>query len=156
MRLEYFDMIDRILAVEDATLRAACTVPAADASPVFVGHLPGFPLMPGVLLIETMAQASGWLLLHRLGFTHMPLLASVKEAKMRSFVLPEASLEVETTLAHEGSGYAVANARILANGKRACECELTLRALPFPSPELAQQVRARGRSLGLNVAESAA
>ncbi len=155
MRLEYFEMIDRIIAVDDTSLSAECRVPAAAGNPVFAGHMPGFPLMPGVLLIETMAQASGYLLLHRLNFTRMPLLASVKEAKLRSFVLPEATLLVEATLQHEGSGYAVANGRISSNGKKVCEVELVLRALPFPSPELAAMVRERARSLGMVVVEPA-
>ncbi len=155
MRLEYFEMIDRITAVDETSLTAECLVPPAAGNPVFAGHLPSFPLMPGVLLIETMAQASGWLLLHRLNFTRMPLLASVKEAKLRSFVLPEASLQVHATLLHEGSGYAVAQGRITSNGKKVCEVELTLRALPFPTPDLAAMVRERARSLGLTVAEPA-
>jgi 3-hydroxyacyl-[acyl-carrier-protein] dehydratase len=155
MRLEYFEMIDRITAVDETTLTADCLVPPAAGNPVFAGHMPGFPLMPGVLLIETMAQASGWLLLHRLNFTRMPLLASVKEAKLRSFVLPEASLQVEATLVHDGSGYAVTTGRITSNGKKVCEVELTLRALPFPTPELAAMVRERARTLGLTVAEPA-
>ncbi len=155
MRLEYFEMIDRITAVDENSLTAECKVPAAEGNPVFAGHLPGFPLMPGVLLIEIMAQASGWLLLHRLNFTRMPLLASVKEAKLRSFVLPEASLQVQATLVHEGSGYAVTSGRITSNGKKVCEVELTLRALPFPTPDLAAMVRERARSLGLVVAEPA-
>ncbi len=155
MRLEYFEMIDRITAVDETTLTADCLVPPAAGNPVFAGHMPGYPLMPGVLLIETMAQASGWLLLHRLNFTRMPLLASVKEAKLRSFVLPEASLQVEATLVHDGSGYAVTTGRITSNGKKVCEVELTLRALPFPTPELAAMVRDRARALGLPVAAPA-
>jgi len=155
MRLEYFEMIDRITAVDENSLTAECKVPAAEGNPVFAGHLPTFPLMPGVLLIETMAQASGWLLLHRLNFTRMPLLASVKEAKLRSFVLPEASLEVHATLVHDGSGYAVTTGRITSAGKKVCEVELTLRALPFPTPDLAGMVRERARALGMAVAEAA-
>ena len=42
--------------------------------------------MPGVLLIETMAQTSGWLLVAMNGFKRMPFLAAVKEAKFRTFV----------------------------------------------------------------------
>ncbi len=155
MRLEYFEMIDRVIAVDDDRLVAECRVPPAAGNPVFAGHMPGFPLMPGVLLIETMAQASGFLLARRLGFSRMPLLASVKEAKLRSLVLPEATLEVEATMVHEGSGYAVTTARITSNGKRVCETELTLRALPFPSPELAQLLRDRCRALGMTVPEAA-
>jgi 3-hydroxyacyl-[acyl-carrier-protein] dehydratase len=156
MRLEYFEMIDRVLTVDHDRLVAECRVPPAEGNPVFAGHMPGYPLMPGVLLIETMAQASGYLLLHRLDYSRMPLLASVKEAKLRSFVLPEATLQVEATMVHEGSGYAVAAARITSNGKRVCEAELTLRALPFPAPNLANDVRIRARSLGMPVEVAAA
>ena len=53
------------------------------------------PLMPGVLLMETMAQASGWLILGVTKFTGMPLLAAFKEAKLRSFITPGTALIVE-------------------------------------------------------------
>ncbi len=56
---------------------------------------PGRPLVPGVLLIETMAQASGFMLLSRLKFEKMPFLANVTSAKMRTFVEPGEVLRVE-------------------------------------------------------------
>ena len=61
MRLEYFQMIDRILDInlEDPSIRMEARVP--DKSTVFEGHFPGYPLMPAVLLIETMAQTAGLL-----------------------------------------------------------------------------------------------
>ena len=61
MRLEYFQLIDRIvdLNLADRKISTEATVPAT--STIFEGHFPGFPLMPGVLLIEAMAQTSGWL-----------------------------------------------------------------------------------------------
>ena len=46
------------------------------------------PLVPGVLLIETMAQASGFLVLARTEFAAMPFLMTVDGAKMRDFVKP--------------------------------------------------------------------
>ena len=63
MRLEYFQLIDRVVDISlgDRKIRAEATVP--QASTVFEGHFPGHPLMPGVLLIEAMAQTSGWLLI---------------------------------------------------------------------------------------------
>ena len=51
--------------------------------------------MPGVLLIEAMAQSSGWLLLALMKFERMPFLAAVKEAKMRGFVSPGEMLTIE-------------------------------------------------------------
>jgi 3-hydroxyacyl-[acyl-carrier-protein] dehydratase len=147
MRLEHFQMIDRVLAVDAESLSAEARVP--EASPVFEGHFPGHPLVPGVLLVETMAQASGYLLLRRLGFARMPFLASIKEAKLRSFVGPGAALTVEARLLHEGSGYAVLAGRIEAEGKRLCDAELTLRILPFPTRELEAAMRAQAARIGL-------
>lgn len=147
MRLEYFTMVDRILSQEGQSITVESRIP--DASPVFEGHFPGYPLMPGVLLVETMAQTSGWLLLALNGFTRMPFLMGVKEAKFRSFVGPGAPLEVTATLEHDGSGFAVTKARISSEGKRICDSELTLRVMPFPAPELEQSMRARAAEIGM-------
>ncbi len=83
MRLEYFLLIDRIvdLDLDKGTIRSEANVPTT--STIFEGHFPGYPLMPGVLLIETMAQTSGWLLMGLHKFTRMAFFASVKEAKLR-------------------------------------------------------------------------
>ena len=148
MRLEYFQMIDRVAALEGEAIVVESTIP--EASPVFEGHFPGYPLMPGVLLVETMAQASGYLLLAAGGFQRMPFLAGVKEAKLRSFVTPGMALTVEAKLVHDGSGYAVTSGAISgADGKRICDAELTLRTLPFPAPELEAAMRARAAAIGL-------
>jgi 3-hydroxyacyl-[acyl-carrier-protein] dehydratase len=147
VRLEYFQMIDRVLAVDAETLEAEALVPRD--STVFEGHFPGHPLVPGVLLIETMAQASGYLLLARFDFARMPFLSGVKEAKFRNFVTPEMRLQVTATLEHEGSGYAVTKGRIAADGKRICDAELTFRTLPFPAPELEAEMRAQALRIGL-------
>ena len=135
MRLEYFLLIDRIaeLRLDERTIRADATVP--EASTIFEGHFPGYPLMPGVLLIETMNQASGWLLIALTKFTRMPFFAAVKEAKLRSFVTPGQTLSVSASIKHEGSGYAMTSAEIRHDGKVVCNAELTFRLVPFPSPD---------------------
>lgn len=149
MLLEYFQMIDRVEAVDlkAKTLRAQSIVPAK--SPVFEGHFPGMPLVPGVLLIETMAQASGFLVLAATDFAAMPFLMSVDGAKMRTFVEPDAVLDIEAFLEHEGSGYCVTKAKISSAGKKVCDAQLKLRTMPFSEIPLAPIVRKRAEEVGL-------
>ncbi|WP_105373467.1 3-hydroxyacyl-ACP dehydratase FabZ family protein [Neorhizobium huautlense] len=155
MLLEYFQMIDRIEAVDLGTkvLKAQSVVPAK--SPVFEGHFPGMPLVPGVLLIETMAQASGFLVLAASDFAAMPFLMSVDGAKMRTFVEPDAVLDIEALLEHEGSGYAVTKAKISSGGKKVCDAQLKLRTMPFSEIPLAPIIRKRAEEVGLMAAIAA-
>jgi len=148
MQLEYFQLIDRILDLnpEEKTIAVEAQVPKQ--STIFEGHFPGHPIMPGVLLIESMAQTSGWLLLAVFNFQRMPFLASVKEAKMRGFVSPGELLKVEASLVHEGSGYAITDARIKVGGKIRCNSTLTFSHVPFPNPDLRGHMDAVAKRIG--------
>ena len=134
MRLEYFEMIDRVtcLRPRGQADRGALHRPAWKARSSR-GISPAIPLVPGVLLTETMAQASGYLVLGLMDFTHMPFLMAVDKARFRTFVGPGTVLTVTAQLEHEGSGYAVTKAKIAVEGKPICDAELRFRIMPFPA-----------------------
>jgi 3-hydroxyacyl-[acyl-carrier-protein] dehydratase len=160
MLLEYFQMIDRVehVDMQAGTLTATSRTPST--SPVFEGHFPNLPLVPGVLLIETMAQASGFLVLANNNFAAMPFLMSVDGAKLRTFVEPDTPLNIEAALEHDGSGFAVTKARITSNGKKICDAQLKLRTVAFDAgadfdtTHLADVVLSRAKDVGLIAALS--
>ncbi|HEX3440930.1 MAG TPA: 3-hydroxyacyl-ACP dehydratase FabZ family protein [Pseudolabrys sp.] len=148
MRLEYFQLIDRIvdLSLGDRKISTEATVPTT--STIFEGHFPGYPLMPGVLLIEAMAQTAGWLVVAANKFERMAFLAAVKEAKFRTFVVPGQVLSITARLMHEGSGYAVTEASATSDGKAVCDASLTLRLLNFPNDEMKLRTREMAARVG--------
>ena len=149
MRLEYFQLIDRISHLDLAGRKISSEATVPTQSTIFEGHFPGYPLMPGVLLIETMAQTSGWLVVAVNRFERMPFLAAVKEAKFRTFVTPGQILSVSAMLEHDGSGYAVTQASIACEGKPICDATLTFRVLEFPNAEMNKNMRNTAAAIGL-------
>ena len=148
MQLEYFQLIDRILDLNmvEKTIKVEAQVPKT--STVFEGHFPGYPIMPGVLLIESMAQTSGWLLVALMKFERMPFLAAVKEAKMRGFVTPGELLTIEASVVHEGSGYAITDAKVRVGGKLRSNATITFSHVPFPNPDLRGHMNAVAKRIG--------
>jgi 3-hydroxyacyl-[acyl-carrier-protein] dehydratase len=148
MHLETFQMIDRILDLNTVEKTIVVEAQVPTQSTIFEGHFPGYPIMPGVLLIEAMAQTSGWLLVGLMKFERMAFLAAVKEAKMRGFVAPGEKLIIEASLVHEGSGYAITDARIRVGGKLRCNSTLTFSHTPFPNPDLRGHMDAVAKRIG--------
>jgi 3-hydroxyacyl-[acyl-carrier-protein] dehydratase len=148
MQLEYFHLIDRILDLNVAEKKITVEAQVPQQSTIFEGHFPGYPIMPGVLLIESMAQTSGWLLLGLMKFERMPFLAAVKEAKMRGFITPGEILTIEANVLHEGSGYAMTEAKIKIGGKLKCNATLTFSHVPFPHPDLRGHMDAVAKRVG--------
>jgi 3-hydroxyacyl-[acyl-carrier-protein] dehydratase len=151
MNLEYFQLVDQIVALNLEERRITVLAQIPQTSTIFQGHFPGYPLMPGVLLIEAMAQTSGWLLTASQNFERMPFLAAVREAKMRTFVMPGEALTIDAHIIHDGSGFAVTEARVSVDGKLRCNATLTLRHVPFPNPDLRQHMEATAQRIGLQL-----
>ncbi len=81
---------ERIVGIKNVTIN----------EPFFVGHFPDFPVMPGVLVVEAMAQVAGVLVLSQIPDRHskLVLLASIEEAKFRRPVIPGNQLRIEMTV----------------------------------------------------------
>ena len=90
-----FLMVDRIIEMEEDRIVGIKNVSVNE--PFFLGHFPDFPVMPGVLITEAMAQVAGVLVLSSIPErkSKLVLLASVEEAKFRKQVRPGDQLRIE-------------------------------------------------------------
>ncbi|HTT47956.1 MAG TPA: 3-hydroxyacyl-ACP dehydratase FabZ family protein [Pseudolabrys sp.] len=149
MRLEYFLLIDRVVSLDLKAGTIVCESTVPTESPVFEGHFPRYPLLPGVMMIETMAQCAGWFLVAMNRFQRMPFLAAVRDAKFRSFVKPGKTLIAEAKRTHDGSGYAMMETTLSCEGRIVCNGTITFHVAPFPSPDFETEMRERAASIGL-------
>jgi len=98
-------MVDRVLEFE-AGKRILALKNVSNNEPHFLGHFPGRPIMPGVLILEAMAQASGILVFRTLGgkpdANNVYYYAGIDKARFKRPVVPGDRLEVESLiLAHK-------------------------------------------------------
>ncbi|MDR1703109.1 MAG: 3-hydroxyacyl-ACP dehydratase FabZ [Clostridiales bacterium] len=120
-----FLLIDRVLENEPG-VRAVVEKYVTMNEPFFAGHFPGEPVMPGVLILEAMAQAGGFCILTmpenkgRLAF-----LGGVDKAKFRRMVTPGGVLRFEVDILKLKSVAGIGSGTAYFNGEKACEAEFT-------------------------------
>ena len=119
-------LVDRVLEMEPGK-RIVAVKNVTINEPVFLGHFPGRPVMPGVLLIEGMAQAGGLLLLHDIPDRQNKLLlfASIEEAKFRRPVIPGDQVRYEIEVLRLRSTYCKLAGKALVDGQLAAEAVLS-------------------------------
>ncbi len=115
-------LVDRILEIEEARIVGLKNVTATE--PHFQGHFPDFPVMPGVLIVECMAQTAGVLVLSQIPDrkNKVVLLTTIEGAKFRKPVVPGDQLRVEMTVISRRSNVAKMRGEARVNNEIVAEC----------------------------------
>lgn len=123
-----FLLIDKVLDyVPNSSIHALKNVTVNE--PFFMGHFPGRPVMPGVLMVEAMAQAAGalWALSQAPDAKKMiPLLAGVDEVRFRKVVEPGDQLHIYLQIEKQRNMMAKFISNIKVNGEEVCAAKLLI------------------------------
>jgi 3-hydroxyacyl-[acyl-carrier-protein] dehydratase len=120
-----FVLVDRVLEMELGQ-RIVAIKSVSGNEPFFQGHFPGNPIMPGVLIVEALAQAGVVLLLSDTANKGMlPLFAGIDKLKFRRKVLPGDSLRLELNVISQRGPVGKGHVRASVDDEVAAEGELT-------------------------------
>jgi beta-hydroxyacyl-ACP dehydratase FabZ len=117
-----FLLVDRIVELEPERIVGIKNVTANE--PFFAGHFPEFPVMPGVLIVEAMAQVAGVLVLKDMGTQKAVFLATIEQAKFRRPVFPGDQLRIEMKLIKRKAAVAKMAGTVTVDGAVVAEAEL--------------------------------
>jgi beta-hydroxyacyl-ACP dehydratase FabZ len=129
-----FLLVDRILEVDEEHIVGIKNVTFNE--PFFPGHFPDFPVMPGVLIVEAMAQVAGILVLRSIPDrkTKLVLLASVEEAKFRRPVRPGDQLRIEMKMERRKATVVKMRGAVTVEGAVVAEATLMCKLAERPEP----------------------
>jgi 3-hydroxyacyl-[acyl-carrier-protein] dehydratase len=124
-RVIEFERAKRIVAIKNVTIN----------EPFFNGHFPGYPIMPGVLVVEAMAQAGCILLLNEVADREkkLVLFSGIDGAKFRRPITPGDQLRLEIDVLSFRSRGGRMEGKAYVDGKLACEATLTCAVVPRQS-----------------------
>ncbi|HWF07235.1 MAG TPA: 3-hydroxyacyl-ACP dehydratase FabZ [Bryobacteraceae bacterium] len=133
-----FLLVDRITELEAERIVGIKNVTVNE--PFFIGHFPDFPVMPGVLIVEAMAQTAGVLVLKSIPDREnkLVLLVSVDAARFRRPVVPGDQLRIEMVVIKRKGSVAKMAGKATVDGKVVAEaevmCKLQDKTAPEPAP----------------------
>jgi 3-hydroxyacyl-[acyl-carrier-protein] dehydratase len=120
-------LVDRVLEIEPGA-RIVALKNVSINEPYFMGHFPGYPVMPGVLIIEAMAQAAAILTYITLGAKHgdgtLFYFAGIDAARFKRPVMPGDQLRLEVEMGRVKRGVGKFTGRALVEGQVAAETEM--------------------------------
>jgi 3-hydroxyacyl-[acyl-carrier-protein] dehydratase len=121
-RVVEFERGKRLVALKNVTMN----------EPFFQGHFPGYPIMPGVLMIEAMAQAGAIIMLSEIPDreTKLAVFTGIERAKFRRPVTPGDQLRIEVDVLAFKSRLGRMEAKATVDGKVACQATLTCSIVP--------------------------
>ena len=121
-----FLLVDRVLSIEPKK-RVVALKNVTINEPYFPGHFPGRPVVPGVLLVEGMAQAGGLLLLHDVPDREKKLVyfAGIEEAKFRRPVVPGDQVRYEVEVLRLRSLFCKLKGTVTVDGQLAAEAVIS-------------------------------
>lgn len=117
-----FVMVDRVLSIQDGEVHALKNVTVNE--PFFPGHFPQEPVMPGVLIVEALAQASMFCLHGQLEPGTVGYLAGVDGARFKRKVIPGDQLHLHAKLEFLRRGLGKTTCRALVDGEVAAEATI--------------------------------
>jgi len=131
-------LVDRILEMEPDRIVGIKNVTVNE--PFFTGHFPEFPVMPGVLIIEAMAQVAGVLVLKEIEDRKekLVLLASVDQAKFRRPVVPGDQLRIEMKMVKKKASVVKMRGAATVDGAVVAEAEVMCKLAERPDKQPAE------------------